>query len=151
MLLTTTEIARTLGIRTYQLAYAHQQGYIREPRRLAGRRVDGPDDVAVVQRYVEAHGLVGRRRGLTVRVGELVRFQYRGRDCEALIRSIHPWGWKCQPTDAAVDVLCLGWDRSLTGRSRARSTGGCIREGPIAGHPPIAIQELDTKNQARPV
>lgn len=62
-LLTTTELAHLLGIRTYQLSYAHLQGFLTEPPRVAGRRVYGPAEVEQVRQYAELHGLGGRHRG----------------------------------------------------------------------------------------
>ena len=62
-LLTTTELARLLGIRTYQLSYAHLQGFVPEPPRVAGRRVYGPEEIEQVRRHVELYGLARRGRG----------------------------------------------------------------------------------------
>jgi len=62
-LLTITELARQLGIRSYQLRYAHEQGFLQEPQRIAGKRVYGQNAVEQARRYAELHGLAGRRRG----------------------------------------------------------------------------------------
>lgn len=62
-LVTITELARQLNVRSFQLAYAHQQGHLPEPPRVAGKRVYGPNEVEQVRRYAELHGLAGRRRG----------------------------------------------------------------------------------------
>jgi hypothetical protein len=62
-LVTITELARQLNVRSFQLAYAHQQGHLPEPGRIAGRRVYGAAEVEQARRYAELHGLAGRRRG----------------------------------------------------------------------------------------
>jgi hypothetical protein len=62
-LITSTELARKLGVRSYQIVYAHQQGHLPEPPRVAGKRVYGPDAVEQIRHYAELHGLAGRRRG----------------------------------------------------------------------------------------
>ncbi len=62
-MLTTTQLARLLGVRSYQIVYACQQGHLPEPPRVAGKRVYGPGEVEQVRRYAELHGLAGRRRG----------------------------------------------------------------------------------------
>jgi hypothetical protein len=76
MLITITELARLLGIQSYQLTYAHQQGHLPEPGRIAGRRVYGPDEIEQARRYAELHGLAGRRRG---RPGSSTSTQHEGR------------------------------------------------------------------------
>lgn len=58
-LITITELARQLGIRSYQLRHAHQHGHLPEPGRIAGRRVYGPAEVEQARRYAELHGLAG--------------------------------------------------------------------------------------------
>ncbi len=62
-LLTITELARHLNVRSFQLVYAHLQGFLPEPPRVAGKRIYGPAEVEQVRRHVERHGLAGRRRG----------------------------------------------------------------------------------------
>jgi hypothetical protein len=46
---------------------------------------------------------------VTVRAGEQVKFKYRGRDYEADIRSVEPWGWRCRPVGRTGWMSC-SWD-----------------------------------------
>jgi hypothetical protein len=62
-LLTLAELAHILGVRTYQITYAHQQQLLPEPPRVAGRRVYGSAEVEAARRYVADHAVAGRRRG----------------------------------------------------------------------------------------
>jgi hypothetical protein len=44
-----------------------------------------------------------------VRAGERVRFVYRGRDYEAEVLRIEPWGWRCRPVGMSRWMSC-SWD-----------------------------------------
>ncbi len=55
-ILSTGQVARLLGVKTYQIEYAHATHALDEPAfRFLGKRVYGPDDV----RRVAAHFNVG--------------------------------------------------------------------------------------------